>query len=209
MIEYMRISLQGRFPHCFAMQTFAKVLSIEINKNLNFNKEKLNFLCQGPTLVIHLNSIDQCKAIYDILNQYTYNFFCTKSMHKPEFFDLHKYEKSCLNINNLPLLFLQKKSNLYLQKQNSIKKKNMKSTFFFIGGFFKGKMIDHLDFEKLLQLDRSIYVDLIMQYSNPVFRMFFFNVIVKIKFLKCFQNNLLSVLNIYKHNLKKISSSNK
>ncbi len=85
----------------------------------------------------------------------------------------------------------------------------MKSTFFFIGGFFKGKMIDHLDFEKLLQLDRSIYVDLIMQYSNPVFRMFFFNVIVKIKFLKCFQNNLLSLLNIYKHNLKKISSSNK
>ncbi len=111
-------------------------LSIEINKNLSFNKKKLNFLCQGPTLVIHLNSIDQCKAIYDILNQYTYNFFCTKSMHKPESFDLHKYEKSCLNINNLPLLFLQKKSNLYLQKQNFIKKKKYEIYFFFYRWFF-------------------------------------------------------------------------
>ena len=80
----------------------------------------------------------------------------------------------------------------------------MKSTFFFIGGFFKGKTINHLDFEKLLQLNSSIYVDLIMRYSNPVLRMFLFNVIVKIKFLKCFQNNLLNLLNVYKHNFKKV-----
>jgi ribosomal protein L10 len=179
--------------------------STEMYKNLSLNPQKLNFLCQGPTLIIYFNSINQCKAVYDILNQYTSNFSCTESIPKSEFFDSHKYKKSCLNTINLPLLFLQKKSNLHLQKHNSIKKKNMKSTFFFIGGFFKGKTINHLDFEKLLQLNSSIYVDLIMRYSNPVLRMFLFNVIVKIKFLKCFQNNLLSLLNVYKHNLKKIS----
>ena len=80
----------------------------------------------------------------------------------------------------------------------------MKSTFFFIGGFFNQKIINHLDFEKLLQLDSSIYVNLITQYSNPVVQMFLFNVIVKIKFLKCFQNNLLNLLNVYKHNFKKV-----
>ena len=184
-------------------KNYKNYLSTEMCKNLSFNQEKLNFLCQGPTLVIHFNSINQCKAIYDILSQYTYNFSCTKSMFKSESFDSHKYKKTCSNSGNLPLLFLQKKSNLYLQKHNFIKKKIMKSTFFFIGGFFKRKMINHLDFEKLLQLDNSIYVNLITQYSNPIVRMFLFNVIVKIKFLKCFQNNLLSLLNIYKYNLKK------
>lgn len=179
-------------------------LSTEMYKNLNLNQEKLNFLCQGPTLVIHFNSINQCKIIYNILNQYTYNFSSTKSMLKSEFYDLHESKKSGLNSNNLPLLFLEKKSNLYLQKHNSIRKKNMKSTFFFIGGFFKQKIINHLDFEKLLQLDSSIYVNLITQYSNPVVQMFLFNVIVKIKFLKCFQNNLLNLLNVYKHNFKKV-----
>ena len=195
-------SLQSNGGNRFC-KNYKNYLSTEMCKNLSFNQEKLNFLCQGPTLVIHFNSINQCKAIYDILSQYTYNFSCTKSMFKSESFDSHKYKKTCSNSGNLPLLFLQKKSNLYLQKHNSIKKKNMKSTFFFIGGFFKRKMINHLDFEKLLQLDNSIYVNLITQYSNPIVRMFLFNVIVKIKFLKCFQNNLLSLLNIYKYNLKK------
>jgi len=205
--------LQGKAPAkqavCVAKQQenrFCKNhLSIEMYKNSSCNKKKLNSLCQGPTLVIHFNSTNQCKAVYDILNQYTYNFSSTKSMFKSEFFDSHKHKKTCLNTTNLPLVFLQKKSNLYSQKHNSIKKKNMKSTFFFIGGFFKGKIINHLDFEKLLQLNSCIYVDLITQYSNPILRILLFDVIVKIKLLKCFQNNLLNLLNIYKHNLKKIS----
>lgn len=178
----------------------------QTNENLSCNRKKLNFLCQGPTLMIAFNLTNQCKFIYDILNKFTYNFSCSKFQFKCKSLNSRQCKKSCFDNTNLPLLFLQNTSDLFLQKYNSINKKNKKSSFFFMGGFIQGKTINHLDFEKLLQLDSCVYVDLIQQYSNPIVLMMFFNTIVKIKLMTCFQNNLLNLLNIYKHDFKKIES---
>lgn len=181
-----------------------------------FDKKKLGFLCQGPTLMIAFNSIKHCKAIYEILNMFTYNFSYNKLQFKNEFLDSYKREISCLHNTNLPSLFIKKKNTLqlqasasakrYLQKPNFANKKNIKFSFFFIGGLVQGKTINYLDFEKLLQLNNSVYTHLIIQYSSGIVWLMFFNIILKIKLMKCFQINLINVLSIRKNNLKKISN---
>ena len=72
----------------------------------------------------------------------------------------------------------------------------------FIGGLFENKVITHLDFKKIIQLDKFIFINLIQQCSSPV------NSIFNIKSLMdfyCFtsaQKSLLQTLNTHEKILK-------
>ncbi len=193
--------------------------------HLNNDKNQLCFLCQGPTLLVAFNSIQQCKIIYEILNVFTYNLPSTKHMLKfkksisntsehslaeacfcsPATFGswLPKGKINSLENKKLPSIFQKNQLTLDSQKHNSLKQNNKKSNLFFIGGLIQGKIINHLDLQKLSTLNNSVYVNLIQQCYSGIIWFLLLKTIFKIKFVKCFENNLINLLYLYKNNMKK------
>lgn len=176
--------------------------------NLNSNETQVRFFCQGPTLLVAFKSPDQCKSIYEIINTFTYNLTYTKHQLqlKKNFHNLAQFKTNFLENRKLPSIFTKSKLTLQSQKHNYniLQLNNDKFSLFFIGGLVKKNIINHLDLEKLSNLDNSVYVNLIQQCHSPVAWLLFLKVVMEIKLLKCFQNNLISLLSIHKNNLKNI-----
>lgn len=172
---------------------------------LTNDKKQLCFLCQGPTLLLAFNSLQQCQTIYEILNIFTYNLRYTKCQLelKKNIFNLHQHKISCLKNQKLPSIFTNNKLTLNTQKYSLSKQNNEKYNLFFIGGLIQGKIINHLDFEKLSNLNNSVYVNLITQCSSKVMWFSLLNIILKIKLIKCFKTNLINLLHVHKNNMKK------
>lgn len=69
---------------------------------------------------------------------------------------------------------------------------------FFVGGLFENQVITHLDFKKIIQLDKSIFKDFIQQCSNPVDSIFFMKSLIDLSCFTAVQKQLLQVLQIHK-----------
>ena len=181
------------------------IINKSITSHLQNNERQLSFLCQGPTLLLGFNSIQQCKIIYDILNKFTYNLPYTKQHSKPEknIFNFRARKVNSLKDRKLPLIFTNNKLVLNSKKYNLLKQNSEKSSLLFIGGLVQGKIINHLDLEKLSNLNNYAYVNLIQQCYNPIIWFLFLKTIIEIRFVKCFENNLINLLHAHKNTLKK------
>lgn len=179
------------------------------NENIPFNlkskKKQLGFLCQGPTLLIAFKSPEECKIIYEIVNRFTYNLPYTKQQleSKKSFPNLVEFKASCLENRKFPSIFTKNNLVSQSQKHNLFNLNNEKFSFFFIGGVVQGKLLNHLDLEKLSNLNNSVYIHLIQLLYNPIMGFSLLKTVTEIKLLKCFENNFISLLNIHKNNLKK------
>lgn len=69
---------------------------------------------------------------------------------------------------------------------------------FFVGGLFENQVITHLDFKKIIQLDKSIFKDFIQQCSNPIDSIFFMKSLIDLSCFTAVQKQLLQVLQIHK-----------
>lgn len=69
---------------------------------------------------------------------------------------------------------------------------------FFVGGLFENQVITHLDFKKIIQLDKSIFKDFIQQCSNPIDSIFFMKSLIDLSCFTAVQKQLLQVLQIDK-----------
>ena len=72
----------------------------------------------------------------------------------------------------------------------------------FIGGFFENQVITHLDFQKIIKLDKSIFINLIQECSNPINSIFSIKSLIDLESFACIQKCLLKVLNTHKNILK-------
>ena len=69
---------------------------------------------------------------------------------------------------------------------------------FFVGGLFENQVITHLDFKKIIQLDKSIFKDFIQQCSNPIDSIFFMKSLMDLSCFTAVQKQLLHMLQIQK-----------
>lgn len=78
----------------------------------------------------------------------------------------------------------------------------------FIGGLFENQVITHLDFKKIIQLDKSIFISLIQQCSNPMDSIFYIKSLMDLYCFTSIQKSLLQTLNTHEQILK-LSNSEK
>ena len=76
------------------------------------------------------------------------------------------------------------------------------SNLLFIGGLFENQVITHLDFKKIIQLDKSIFISLIQQCSSPMDSIFYIKSLMDLYCFTSVQKSLLQTLNTYKEVLK-------
>lgn len=76
------------------------------------------------------------------------------------------------------------------------------SNLLFIGGLFENKVITHLDFKKIIKLDKSIFISLIQQCSSPVDSIFYIKSLMDLHCFTSVQKSLLQTLNSYKQIIK-------
>ena len=93
----------------------------------------------------------------------------------------------CSMVEQLPAI------NTILQQNNNL---------LFIGGFFENQVITHLDFQKIIKLDKSIFINLIQECSNPINSIFSIKSLIDLESFACIQKCLLKVLNTHKNILK-------
>jgi len=72
----------------------------------------------------------------------------------------------------------------------------------FIGGLFENQVITHLDFKKIIQLDKCIFINLIQQCSNPMDSIFYIKSLMDLYCFTSVQKSLLQTLNTHKKILK-------
>ena len=72
----------------------------------------------------------------------------------------------------------------------------------FIGGLFENKVITHLDFKKIIQLDKFIFINLIQQCSNPVNSIFNIKSLMDFYCFSSVQKSLVQTLNTHEKILK-------
>jgi ribosomal protein L10 len=72
----------------------------------------------------------------------------------------------------------------------------------FIGGLFEHKVITHLDFKKIIKLNKFIFLDLIQQCSNPINSIFCIQSVMDLYCFTSVQKSLLQTLNAHKKILK-------
>ncbi len=179
-----------------------------ISENLKYclfnHKKQLCFLCQGPTLLLAFNSIQQCQIIYEILNIFTYNLPHTKHMLKLEknIFNLYECKTNSLENRKISSIFKNNKLIFDTKQYSLLNLNNEKLNLFFIGGLVQGKVINHLDFEKLSNLNNSVYGNLIIQYYSKLTLFSLLSTVLKIKLTQCFKINLIDLLHLHKNNIK-------
>ena len=76
----------------------------------------------------------------------------------------------------------------------------------FIGGLFENKVITHLDFEKIIKLDKFIFINLIEQCSNPINSIFYIKNVMDLYCFTSVQKSLLQTLNTHEKILKMLNS---
>ena len=103
----------------------------------------------------------------------------------------------------VPSIFKENKLILQSQKLNKVKQSDKIPNFFFVGGLAQGKIINHLQLKKLVSLSNSSYNDLIKECNNPVTYFLLIILLKKIQLLKCFETNLINILNTHKNNIPK------
>ena len=177
----------------------------------------LRFLSQGPTLVVGFKSVSQCKIICKIIDNFPYYQVNTNSFKQKPTTILQKTNKNnekFIETYKLPSIFTQSKKSLEKSENVSTpfaKQSNgkMSCKFIFVGGLVQGKIINHLDLEKLVNLDSSVYTMLIHQCRSTGVNFLFLQVLLQMKLLKSIssQHNLLYVLTAYKNDLIKLEKN--
>ena len=72
------------------------------------------------------------------------------------------------------------------------------SNLLFVGGLFENQVITHLDFKKIIKLDKSIFINLIQQCSSPMDSIFYIKSLMDLHCFTSVQKSLLQTLNSYK-----------
>ena len=133
---------------------------IELNQ---FQTKKISslFFNQGYTTIIGLNNIEECLKLclrLKIFNLKTSSDFIGDKFQNEFLFNLKKTQ--CLNKNKLTFIF-----NL---KKNSLNLTGAKTPMFFVGGFYRNQIMDHLDLKALLKLNSYLYINLILILIKPL-----------------------------------------
>jgi ribosomal protein L10 len=75
----------------------------------------------------------------------------------------------------------------------------------FLGGLFENQVITHLDFKKIINLDSSVFTNLIQQCSSPMDSIFFIKSLMDLRCFNSVQKSLLQTLNVHKEIVHKNS----
>lgn len=77
------------------------------------------------------------------------------------------------------------------------------SNLLLLGGLFENQVITHLDFKKIINLDSSVFTNLIQQCSSPIDSIFFIKSLMDLRCFNSVQKSLLQTLNSHKENFHK------
>lgn len=156
-------------------QVARKILNkADYKKNLSFNQYPI---CINKDSSV-INSLDKSK---------THSSSNEKNLFINDIFQGPTLILGCSIIEQLPTIY-----NIIEENPN----------LFFIGGLFENQVITHLDFKKITQLDKSIFLTLIQQCNNPINSIFFINSLIDLSFLSSVQKVLLNTLHNHKQTLE-------
>lgn len=182
------------------------VSNFDITNTSSKQAFSLSFLSQGPTLLVGFKSVHQCEIICRIIDNFPHQQVNKNLFHNNNstmFKHVNQSGDKFIETHKLPSIFTQTKKNL--EKNENLSTQKNVSKLIFVGGLAQGKVINHLDLKKLLNLDSSVYTKLVHQCTNPVANFLFLKVLIEMKLLKSLEkkHNLLYVLIAYKNSLMK------
>jgi ribosomal protein L10 len=153
--NFIQFTKENAQKQCFLKKDFLKKKNnyfqtkSTLQKKIDFSEEKsMLALLQGPSFVIGCQSIDQLARVYKTLNKLS-NFIFIGSVIESDFFN----KKTANTQKNLH-------SNHKAEKQINDTIQN------------SSKIYTHLDVEKLIQLDSSIYIELIQTLQSSAYSLF-------------------------------------
>ena len=200
--EWRLLKTEISYFHDISIKVVKNKITYEILKKLYpENKQNMYLLCQGPNFIIGVNSIRECKNICKILN--VQGLVHHSSVQAPVMKKNFNSNENTKNNTKLNLVF----------KKNEINTKNNGNSvsvpnFIFIGGLFEHKIINNLDLQKLVNLNNSVYTNLIFTVNSLTQKYLFLQNtnVMNLVFSLQKTNSLLHVLNVHKNNLIKEKS---